>query len=281
MWRSARTLLVAAIVALAAPAGAADFDAGVAAAQKGEYDAAMAALRPLAEKGDGMAQFHVGQMYMGGLGVRRDYAAALEWLRRAAVWGIPAAQYEVAMFFVDDGRETPQDLAEANKWLALAADQNHAESELQIGLMFRDGLGRPQSYREAVDYLRRASNRGLPESQYQLGLLYWQGKGVSQEFSRAAELCRAAAEQGHVPAQVILGYMYATGSGVPEDHVEAHKWYNLAAAGGSKEAVRDRAALAAGMSASQIAEAQRRAAAWEPRDGLLPAVERHGFIARP
>ena len=41
---------------------------------------------------------------------------------------------------------------------------------------------------------------------------------------------RAQAAQGVAEAQYNLGVIYANGHGVPQDFVQAHLWYNLAAA---------------------------------------------------
>ena len=56
---------------------------------------------------------------------------------------------------------------------------------------------------------------------------------------------------------------FAAGQGVPQDFVEAHKWYNLATAQLPSVAT-DRDKMAAKMTPAQVAEAQRRAAAWAP-----------------
>jgi TPR repeat protein len=56
-----------------------------------------------------------------------------------------------------------------------------------------------------------------------------------------------------------LGMMYATGRDCDADIVAAHKWFNIAAAKGLREAVRMRSEVAAEMSPSDIAEAQRAA----------------------
>jgi hypothetical protein len=59
-----------------------------------------------------------------------------------------------------------------------------------------------------------------------------------------------------------LGMMYSTGSSVPADYVTAHKWFNLAAMRGNKEASRLRREIAEQMSESEIAAAQRAARDW-------------------
>jgi len=62
-----------------------------------------------------------------------------------------------------------------------------------------------------------------------------------------------------------LGLSYAAGRAAPVDLVSAHKWLNLAAMLGSTEASRLRHEIAAEMSASEIAAAQRAARDWLAR----------------
>jgi TPR repeat protein len=56
-----------------------------------------------------------------------------------------------------------------------------------------------------------------------------------------------------------LGIESSTGRGGPVDLVSAHKWFNIAAAKGSRDAIRMRSEVAAEMSSGDIAEAQRAA----------------------
>jgi TPR repeat protein len=58
------------------------------------------------------------------------------------------------------------------------------------------------------------------------------------------------------------GMMHMTGQSVPVDLVAAHKWFNLAAQHGDEVAVRLRREIAAEMSPSEIAAAQRAARSW-------------------
>ncbi|MFO1148872.1 MAG: SEL1-like repeat protein [Alsobacter sp.] len=59
-----------------------------------------------------------------------------------------------------------------------------------------------------------------------------------------------------------LGIMYSVGRSVPVDRIEAHKWLNIAAARGCREAIALRSELAAEMSPAEIAAAQRNARLW-------------------
>jgi TPR repeat protein len=75
-----------------------------------------------------------------------------------------------------------------------------------------------------------------------------------------------AAVLGHSPATADsfyqLGIKYSVGADVGTDLVSAHKWFNLAAMKGNKDAVQLRQEIAASMSPAEIAAAQRAARAW-------------------
>jgi TPR repeat protein len=62
-----------------------------------------------------------------------------------------------------------------------------------------------------------------------------------------------------------LGIRYSVGAMVEADLIAAHKWFNLAAMKGSKEAVQLRQEIAANMSPADIAAAQRAARDWLTR----------------
>ena len=68
------------------------------------------------------------------------------------------------------------------------------------------------------------------------------------------------------PEQVLrLGMMCSTGRAMPLDMVAAHKWFNIAAALGIRDAVRLRNEVAAELSDNEIAAAQRAARHWLTR----------------
>ena len=86
-------------------------------------------------------------------------------------------------------------------------------------------------------------------------------RGTSGELALTAWL--DAATQGQAGACFDLGVAFSTGSnGAPCDLIEAHKWFNLAAAKGHEEAAHCRADISEEMTAREIAEAQRRARQW-------------------
>lgn len=73
------------------------------------------------------------------------------------------------------------------------------------------------------------------------------------------------ANQGNASAQFNLGAMYANGQGVPQDDVQAHMWFNLAAAQGDEDGKKGRDRAAGKMTLQQIAEAQELARSWKPK----------------
>ena len=91
------------------------------------------------------------------------------------------------------------------------------------------------------------------------------GASVPRETSGEAMLGAwlAEASRGQPGACFDLGVAFSTGSnGAPCDLIEAHKWFNLAAARGHEEAAHCRADISDEMTAREIAEAQRRARQW-------------------
>ena len=82
----------------------------------------------------------------------------------------------------------------------------------------------------------------------------------------------AAAQAGDVSALFDLGVAFSTeGHGAYCDLVEAHKWFNLAAARGHEAAKICRAEISDEMTAREINEAQRQARAWLSRHSLRAA----------
>lgn len=87
-----------------------------------EYEAALAAWRPLAEKGMAEAQYGVGFMYESGWGVDQDFGEAFRWYQQAAQQGHVKAQYNLGMLY-RNGQGVSQNDALGLYWIQTAADQ--------------------------------------------------------------------------------------------------------------------------------------------------------------
>lgn len=82
-----------------------------------------------------------------------------------------------------------------------------------------------------------------------------------------------AANAGDAQSQYRLGKLYEEGLGVPQNFVEAHRWYNLAAAQGDADARAARDAIAGKMTAEELAQARKLAADWRPVAAAEPSAE--------
>ena len=94
MKRVTRALLLGSglLVWSAVAAQAGQYEDAIAAVKNGDYATALTVFRPLAEKGNADAQNALGRMYLYGLGLRQDSAAAAGWYRKAAEQGDSWAQ---------------------------------------------------------------------------------------------------------------------------------------------------------------------------------------------
>jgi TPR repeat protein len=75
-----------------------------------------------------------------------------------------------------------------------------------------------------------------------------------------------AAEQGDASSQAFLASMYFMGKGVLQDYTKAHKWSNLAAAGGSDVGVDFRREFSQKMTHQKINTAQQMAIECQARN---------------
>ena len=137
---------------------------GRAAYERGEYEKALALFHPLAEQGNSIAQYVLGNLYYFGLGVRKDEEQAVKWYRKASEAGIPEAQYNLGVTY-RDGLGVRKDEGEAVRWWRKAADQGNADAQWGLGVMYRDGRGVLKSISAAVDWFYKAGMSYLKEGQ--------------------------------------------------------------------------------------------------------------------
>ena len=123
--------------------------------------------------------------------------------------------------------------------------------------MYEKRNGVPQDYKEAVYWYQLAAEQEHAKAQYNLGVMYDNGNGVPQDYEEAVRWYQLTAEQGHSKAQGNLGVMYAFGNGVIKDYVYAHMWGNIASMNGNDLGALLRDDFAEKMTSSQIEEAQR------------------------
>ena len=89
---------------------------------------------------------------------------------------------------------------------------------------------------ELMGMVHEAAEQDHANAQYNLGIMYKEGEGVDQSHATAVKWYRKAAEQDHTDAQNSLGVMYNQGQGVDQSHATAVKWYRKAAEQGNTHA---------------------------------------------
>ena len=180
---------------------------------------------------------------------------------KAAEQDLADAQFNLGLMY-DTGESVPQDEAEAANSYRMAAEKGIAGAQNSLGGIYAKGDGVPQDFAAAVKWFRLAAEQGLAQAQFNLGIMYYNGRGVPQNDAEALAWYRKAAEQSSAGAQYNLGLMYGKEEGIPQDCVSAHMWFTLAAAQGQENALKGKDFAARLMTPDQIAEAQRMAREW-------------------
>jgi TPR repeat protein len=185
----------------------------------------------------------------------------------------PAA---VAGFAEGASAYNARNYALALKEITPLAKAGNADAQHLMGLMYYMGRGVTRDYKQAFAWHHKAALQGKADAQYVVGAMYYTGNSVPQDQKHAVTWFRKAAEQGHAEAQHALGLMYRYRvAGMPQDTVLAYMLWNLAAAGGNRNAVDQRAAIAKRMTQEQIDEAQALSRTWKPGTAL-PSASRTG-----
>ena len=205
-------LTLAVLLGSAGMSWSADLQKGLDAYYKGDYATALRELKLLAEQGNAGAQALLGALYAEGKG--------------------SGADNEYGQGGYD--QDSLPDYESAAKWFRLAAEQEVAAAQLNLGWMYHQGNGVGQDYKEALKWLGLAAEQWSPvengRAQTLLGIMYAEGQGVTKNYETALKFFRLAAEHERAAAQYALGIMYHKGQGVPRDYETAEKWYKLAIA---------------------------------------------------
>lgn len=138
-------------------------------------------------------------------------------------------------------------------------------------------------YESALEILTQPAEQGYVPAQYQIGKMYYEGgpsilvlkSGIPIELFVSPDYTLAwfwfnkvanGNNREYAPqAQFYLGKMCYEAQGKPKDLIQAHKWFNLAMAGGIEKARSYLEEVEREMTGSQIAEAQRLAREFKKR----------------
>ena len=112
-----------------------------------------------AAQGDAQAAKNLGNRYLYGQGVEKDYAQALKWHLEAAKQGVAESQFCVG-FIYDAGLGVNQDYQAAMSWYTQSAKQGDSMAENALGYCYENGHGTKPDYKEAMSWYQKAVEHG-------------------------------------------------------------------------------------------------------------------------
>lgn len=132
-----------------------------------------------AEQGDGFCQYTYGFDLLLGAGVKKDPAAGLAWIRKAAAQHVPEAEFRLFEMY-KDGEVVKKDEKEARQWLLLAAE--HGQADARVGLAEEIILAKDtERYKAVATWVRKAAMEGHAKSCHVMSFVYQAGIGVKKD----------------------------------------------------------------------------------------------------
>jgi TPR repeat protein len=127
-----KSVLAAALVALALPAAADPLMDGGRSYEQGDYAHALAAWQPLAATGNAEAQNNLALLYLDGKGVPRNLPEAVRYFQLSAAAGSALGQNNLGGLY-RDGNGLTRDYGKAARWFAAAASQGNSAGMYNLG----------------------------------------------------------------------------------------------------------------------------------------------------
>jgi TPR repeat protein len=156
-----------AVLILSAGRAWGDYEAGLQAAQNGDFETAFREFSVAAEDGLMMAQFNLAILYFSGRGVEQDFQQAF-------------------------------------RWTQAAADQGHTQAQFNLGALHYEGQGTRRDREVALQWYIRAGNADYAPAQYNVGEMYYLGDGIDKDLIRAHAWLSRAIENQHETALELL-----------------------------------------------------------------------------
>ena len=216
----------------ATPAFAGDYEDALAAHDMGQYETALALLRPLGEANNVDAQNKLSHMYWYGEGTAVDYDEALRWSRRAAAAGSASAYYDIGVHY-RAGLGVPQSDELAFEWQLKAANLGDSWAAKAVGRSYTLGMGVAQDPVLGLHWLRIAADLGSPDAELLMGIMSLHLGDVAE----ADRQLQGAASAREPEAALRLGRLFLDGTdGWSKDPAQALMWLTIAGREGCLEA---------------------------------------------
>jgi TPR repeat protein len=190
-------------------------------------------LRSQALSGDAVSQFRYGEWLENDAATkpvnaaRAEFKEAAKWYQLAADQDLAAAQNNLGAMYLD-GRGVPEDAVMAQSYYRRAAQRGSVEGETNLSLLI---LKRrvPGSVEEGISWLDSAARQGFAPAEAQLAQIYQDGVLVSPDPSRALQLFQHSAEANYAWGEYGYALLLQAGTGTPRDPAGAALWMQRAA----------------------------------------------------
>ena len=126
---------------------------------------------------------------------RDEDEATAKAVRKSAEAGNASAQYSLGLLYTG-GVGVPQDYGQAKWWFEQASKQGHVGAQVDLGMLYLQGAGAPQSAQMAMFWFSQAAEHGDGLACAKLGWMYAEGQGVLQDSVQAHMWYSLAAAQG-------------------------------------------------------------------------------------
>lgn len=221
-------------------------------------------LRKSVDGGHLRAEYQLGIMYRDGVGVTKDLELAMRWLRVAAgsgntqaqtaydvlnraqltrefdklhasaLAGDAAAQYALGRNYLTGKAPQAINPEQALVWLTRAAEQQQADAQYEVGMIYKDGSSVPRNLERAKLWLGKAAAQGNVKAKVALQDIIREASGTSANVEKAFKASETlpvyrAAMNGDVNSQFELGLMYIHGEAVLKDFTRGVEWLQRAA----------------------------------------------------
>jgi hypothetical protein len=129
----------------------------------GDYKMAAEKFKPFLAQGNPIAQYVMSSMYREGQGVLQDFKEAFKLLKLAAEQGHSTARSDLAVAYINGKGVEPNPKKALALFLEMATIAKDIFAQVNLGKMYRDGLGVIQNYTEAHKWFNIAgANYGQP-----------------------------------------------------------------------------------------------------------------------
>ncbi len=176
------------------------------------YARAVKRIQALAEAGDAKAMFHMGKLFVHGIGLPQDMRNAEKWYHKAAEAGEMRAACNMGWLYLYGFGEISQNKDEAFRLLSLGAENGMYIAKASLGLMLLTGDGRPADPARGLQLLRESFEEGYTNAGNHLADAYLSGQHIPREVEVGHDWLTKVAATGDEKTMAILGYYLVTGS---------------------------------------------------------------------